>query len=75
MSALVGYMTVKEAATILGISQQRVRQLTGNDQLKNTRKVGPALIIPESEVLRRKEEFPPRSKRKPGPKTKSNGHK
>lgn len=64
MSVLAGYLTVKEAAVVLGISPQRVRQLTGNDQLKNTRKVGPALIIPESEVLRRKEEFPPKRKRK-----------
>lgn len=70
MSVLAGYLTVKEAAVLLGISPQRVRQLTGNDQLKNTRKVGPALIIPESEVLRRREEFPPRKKAR---KTNGNG--
>lgn len=48
-----GFMLVEEAADALGISRQRVRQLTGNGKLPS-QKIGPALIIPISAVIDRK---------------------
>jgi hypothetical protein len=76
-TVLPGFLTVKEAVKALGISEQRVRQLISGKQLKNCRRVGAALIIPESEVARRKEAFPPRRKQRlsPVPVTNGNGHK
>lgn len=68
MNTIPGYMTVNEAKKALGVSPQRVRQLVDSGQLKNAKKVGPALIIPESEIQRRRELYPPRRKRKLSPK-------
>jgi len=78
VNIIPGYLTVKEAAKILGVSHQRVRQLTGGELLKNWKKIGPTLIIPESEVLRRKELYPPRRRQRLSPKpaqSNGNGHK
>jgi hypothetical protein len=73
VNAIPGYLTVNEATKALGVSPQRVRQLITGGLLKNTKKIGPALIIPESEVQRRREAFPPRRKRRLSPKP-SNGN-
>lgn len=76
MNTIPGYLTVNEAKQVLGVSPQRVRQLIDSGLLKNAKKVGSALIIPESEVERRKELYPPRRKRKLSPKpANGNGHK
>lgn len=76
VNTIPGYMTVLEAKKALGVSPQRVRQLIGSGLLKNTKRVGAALIIPESEVLRRKELYPPRRKQKLSPKpVNGNGYK
>jgi excisionase family DNA binding protein len=76
MTGIPGYKTVEEAANILNVSKQRVRQLISGNLLRNARKVGPALVVPESEVQRRKEAYPPRRKSKLSPKpTNGNGHK
>lgn len=72
---LPGYFTVEEAALELNVSEQRVRQLTSNNQLRNWRRVGTTLVIPETEVLRRKESYPPRRRNKLSPKPVNNGHK
>jgi excisionase family DNA binding protein len=78
MNAIPGYHTVEEAATILNVSKQRVRQLISDKLLRNARRVGPALVIPETEVQRRKELYPPRRKQRLSPKpaqSNGNGHK
>lgn len=53
MSAILGYRLVKEAAGDLGVSEQRIRQLTGNGKLPS-QKVGPALLIPIEAITARK---------------------
>lgn len=76
-NTIPGYLTVDEARKALSVSPQRVRQLVASGLLKNAKKVGPALIIPESEVQRRKELYPPRRKQKlsPKPVNGTNGHR
>lgn len=75
-TTIPGYLTVEEAGEALKVSLQRVRQLITGNLLKNAKKVGSAWIIPESEVQRRKELYPPRRKRKLSPKpVNGNGHK
>lgn len=51
--SIPGFMLVEEAAVELGVSPQRVRQLTGNGKLPS-QKVGPALIIPITAINERK---------------------
>lgn len=78
MNAIPGYNTVEEAAGILNVSKQRVRQLISVKLLRDARRVGSVLIVPESEVQRRKELYPPRRKQKLSPKpaqSNGNGHK
>lgn len=76
MNTIPGYLTVDEARLALGVSPQRVRQLISGGLLRNTKRVGSAFIIPESEVERRKELYPPRRKRKLSPKpVNGNGHR
>lgn len=78
MNAIPGYNTVEEAADILNVSKQRVRQLISVKLLRDARRVGSVLIVPESEVQRRKELYPPRRKQKLSPKpaqSNGNGHK
>lgn len=76
VNTIPGYMTVDEARRQLGVSPQRVRQLIVSGLLKNAKRIGVALIIPESEVERRKELYPPRRKRKLSPKpANGNGHR
>lgn len=76
VNTIPGYLTVEEAKRALGVSPQRVRQLVSSGLLKNAKRIGLALIIPESEVQRRKELYPPRRKRKLSPKpVNGNGHK
>lgn len=76
MTGIPGYKTVEQAANLLGVSKQRVRQLISVNLLRNARKVGPALVVPESEVLRRRELYPPRRKQRFSPKpANGNGHK
>jgi excisionase family DNA binding protein len=78
MNGIPGYKTVEEAASILNVSKQRVRQLISVKLLRDARRVGSALVVPESEVQRRKEAYPPRRKQKLSPKpaqSNGNGHK
>lgn len=78
MSAIPGYNTVDEAAKILNVSKQRVRQLIDVKLLRDARRIGPMLVVPESEVQRRKELYPPRRKQRLSPKPaqpNGNGHK
>lgn len=51
--SIPGFMLVEEAADELGVSPQRVRQLTKNGKLPS-QKVGPALIIPITAITERK---------------------
>lgn len=51
--AIPGFMLVSEAADELGVSEQRVRQLTLNGKLPS-QKIGPALIIPITAITERK---------------------
>lgn len=51
--AIPGFMLVSEAADELGVSEQRIRQLTLNGKLPS-QKIGPALIIPITAITERK---------------------
>lgn len=53
--SIPGFMLVREAAAELGVSEQRVRQLTGNNKLPS-QKIGPALIIPIAAITERKQQ-------------------
>jgi hypothetical protein len=53
--SIPGFMLVREAAAELGVSQQRIRQLTGNNKLPS-QKIGPALIIPITAIAERKQQ-------------------
>jgi excisionase family DNA binding protein len=78
VNGVPGYKTVEEAATILNVSKQRVRQLISAKLLRNAKRAGPVLIVPESEVERRKELYPPRRKERNSPtpaQSNGNGHK
>lgn len=78
MSAIRGFRLVKEAADDLGISEQRVRQLTKNGKLPS-QKVGPALLIPIEAITARRQarEIARRSSARRAKKqsTNGNGHK
>lgn len=71
-----GFMLVKEAATVLGVSEQRVRQLTGNGKLPS-QKVGPALIIPITAINERRvrQQVEERQRARRAKKSNTNGHK
>lgn len=71
-----GFMLVEEAAAELGISPQRVRQLTGNGKLPS-QKVGPALIIPITAITERKvqRQVEKRQRARKAKKSNNNGHK
>lgn len=75
MSAILGFRLVKEAADDLGISQQRVRQLTKNGKLPS-QKVGPALLIPIEAITARKQarETAKRRSARKAKKQPANGH-
>jgi len=72
MSAILGYRLVKEAAADLGVSEQRIRQLTGNGKLPS-QKVGPALLIPIEAITARK--LAQQTARRRKSKSNGNGHK
>jgi len=67
-----GFMLVQEAAEMLGVSPQRIRQLTGNGKLPS-QKVGPALIIPIAAITERKVNQQTAKRR--ARRVKQNGHK
>jgi len=67
-----GFMLVQEAAEALGVSPQRVRQLTGNGKLPS-QKIGPALIIPIAAITERK--VSQQSAKRRVCRAKNNGHK
>lgn len=69
--SIPGFMLVKEASDELGVSEQRIRQLTKNGKLPS-QKVGPALIIPITAITERKVK---RQAEKRRTRKKSNGHK
>jgi excisionase family DNA binding protein len=76
MSAILGYRLVKEAADDLGVSEQRIRQLTKNGKLPS-QKVGPALLIPIEAINARKvaREVAKRQSTRRAHKSNGNGHK
>jgi excisionase family DNA binding protein len=77
MSAILGYRLVKEAADDLGVSEQRIRQLTKNGKLPS-QKVGPALLIPIEAITARKqarEVAKRKSARRARKQSNGNGHK
>ena len=76
MSAILGFRLVKEAALDLGVSEQRIRQLTGNGKLPS-QKVGPALLIPIEAITARKQllEMTKRKARRKSKQSNGNGHK
>ena len=64
-----GYLTTKQTAARLGISDARVRQMIRKGVIHNAEKFGRENAIPENEVLRlqgtdRKAGRPPKAKRK-----------
>ena len=67
-----GFMLVQEAAKVLGVSPQRVRQLTGNGKLPS-QKIGPALIIPVAAITERK--VSQQAAKRQVRRAKQNGHK
>lgn len=72
--SIPGFMLVEEAADELGVSPQRVRQLTKNGKLPS-QKVGPALIIPITAITERKVKRQTEQRQRARKAKKSNGHK
>lgn len=72
--SIPGFMLVEEAADELGVSPQRVRQLTRNGKLPS-QKVGPALIIPITAITERKVKRQTEQRQRARKAKKSNGHK
>lgn len=74
--SIPGFMLVEEAATALGVSPQRIRQLTGNGKLPS-QKVGPALIIPITAITERKVRLQTerRARARKAKQSNGNGHK
>lgn len=68
-----GFMLVREAADELGVSEQRVRQLTGNGKLPS-QKIGPALIIPIAAITERKQKRQTEQRQRARKARKSNGN-
>lgn len=68
-----GFMLVEEAAVELGVSPQRIRQLTGNGKLPS-QKVGPALIIPITAITERKVKLQTEKRQRARKAKQSNGH-
>lgn len=71
--AIPGFMLVEEAAVELGVSPQRIRQLTGNGKLPS-QKVGPALIIPITAITERKVKLQTEKRQRARKAKQSNGH-
>jgi len=47
-----GFLTVKEMAARLGLSETRVRQMILSGIIKKSQKIGTVIVVPEAEVLR-----------------------
>lgn len=71
--SIPGFMLVEEAADELGVSPQRVRQLTKNGKLPS-QKVGPALIIPITAITERKVKRQTEQRKRARKAKKSNGN-
>lgn len=74
MSAILGYRLVKEAALDLGVSEQRIRQLTKNGKLPS-QKVGPALLIPIDAINARRQQLEAVRRKSRRARKSGNGHK
>ncbi len=61
-----GFLTAKQAAERLGVSDARVRQMIIEGVIKNAQKFGRENVIPEAEIERLE-----KSERKPGRPAKS----